>query len=461
MGYLDETQVGYNPVDNVDTFIQREGQETPSFTDVVSTAYENEFAWNAVDRISERSAYNFEQEEGFSFDDETKKSLLSEYDENDYNYVLKSKSKEEYLARRSYIEADKERERTLALSGTGGFAASLFMGMVDPVQLGIGVLSGGMSYGSKAGKVMQVLKAGVSAGVESAVAESILMKGNTQSDIQDLYLAFGTGGVLGSGFKSANIAYRGFKGLDEVKPPYDLGGALDTDAHSVDVSIREDVDANLLSDFNDNLESAGIKDEYTRFFGEDVDSMRIDRDFRDVEKGFKAEMQSKLRGADVDRYLDELASIETERADIASRGEGFEDIDALARDNQGKLLNLEEERVKLADKSTILDRRARELEQKLDMHTRALKAEEFKKKWKSWSPKKKASKLYKDGYPSKRKVVAEQKRQVLVDNLTEEQAQILKDPTFIKQRETILTEAEGMKAETKKALEERFGCEVL
>jgi len=213
------------------TALQYIGRETAEEKDVLGAAFSEAMAPMAAYRMWDRRSSQFEADEQWRVDDKMREDLVAQYSKKDEEYLSESKSEQEFLARKTYIKEDLERQAAIASGGSAGIIATMGLSLLDPVSLGIGWATGGIGYGAKATGIARAAKVALASGIENAVVEAVLMGGNTQSKATDLLLAFGGGATIGAALsplsRSKNPAMAA--GADE----FDRATSLDVDGHIV------------------------------------------------------------------------------------------------------------------------------------------------------------------------------------------------------------------------------------
>jgi len=266
---------------------------------------------------------------------------------------------------------------------------------------------------------MRALKAAGVVGLENAGLEAVFHASTTQAKPEDFVFAALGGAVIGGAIGAASR---------QMTP------SLGRHADEADAAMLE---------YMDNIENtvttaaareAGVVDELSAVVPDGVDVNRVQRDIREMGMTLKAESSLSLKSKQIDEIYEELAFIESRRLGMDEVGN---------RDPKTSSTPTRETVEKLDAEARQLDSRARELEQKLDGHLRAQESAKFKKKWDSWSTKKKIKRLYSGETPNKVKAAAAQKGSVIEGGLAEAKAA---DPESIKLSDT---ERAELRAEAK------------
>lgn len=176
----------------------KELEESQSMSGLAKLAIEDTWLGAGAARIYNR-INDFDGDP--SFDVSTmQKDLTFKFGHKGYEYFKDSKSQEELTAKMSYWNDDKERHRKLSEYGIAGGVAQLTAGILDPTAIAIGVATEGIGFGVKLGKLGRIVSSmAVNAGANVAM-EGLMYASDTQRSLDDIYMAAGTGAVLGAGF---------------------------------------------------------------------------------------------------------------------------------------------------------------------------------------------------------------------------------------------------------------------
>lgn len=231
--YYDQLKGGKIQTDYVQEYRAKQAEEDKEteFSDTLGAAYENNFIWNSAIREEQRRSDQFKKDANFSVTKEMRMENSLEYDEEDQDYLNTSKSSQEYLARKAWIEEDKKRRKILADAGGLGTLAQIGMSVADPVGLVAGVMTGGIGYSAKAGKVANTLRQAGVGGVTELGLEAALQGGDTQSEASDLIFAFGGGAIIGG-------AVGAFSKARPRADAADAAIAADADGHAISQVVK-------------------------------------------------------------------------------------------------------------------------------------------------------------------------------------------------------------------------------
>lgn len=276
----------------------------------------------AVERIYERRSSQFEGGEPFKVDDEVRAELQRDYSPEDEKYLTESGTQEEFLARKRYIQEDRDRLASIGEAGASGIAATLAFSLIDPVSIGLGVATGGLGIGAKSAGTARALKIAAMSGIENAAIESLFMQGNTQSSYKDLLAAFAVGGIIGGSLSPLTRK---------------LHPEVGRDADAVDAAIRIDSDAEVANEILQQVRDTAPRSE--------VD-MRAVRSAMDLhEQRLNTEVgtpMTKTQAKQLQKEIDDLVRVsEMDQVDIAAAQEsivrGKADIEAKRIEFQSKL----------------------------------------------------------------------------------------------------------------------------
>lgn len=167
--------------------------------DFLGPAFRESLSPFAVKRMSERESSLFQEGTPFKVDDKVNEELNKNYTPDEGKYLSESKTESEFLARKRFIQEDRDRLSSIGEAGGKGIVATLAFSLIDPVSLGLGAVSGGLGIGAKSAGVARALKVAAVSGIENAAVETLLMKGSTQSSYTDVLSAFAMGSVIGGG----------------------------------------------------------------------------------------------------------------------------------------------------------------------------------------------------------------------------------------------------------------------
>lgn len=322
--YYDQLQGGQVQASDAERYLleQNRPKNDIDTMDLLGVAYDDAFVWNAAGRMYDRRRSQFQEESNWQIDKGTKDALASEYREDDYDYLMKARSETEFLARKGYIKEDQTRERKIAEAGGAGITANIAMSLLDPVGIALGVATGGLGYVQKGTKAARIMKQAGMVGAESMALESALYGGNTQSEVSDLAMAFGTGAFIGGGLAS----------LSKARP----------NAALADEAAVQDADGIVLSRMTAQAEEAGLTRELPEMAqaSQKVTERQIKPDTRRMEANTYEYEQSLQRDASKPVTRSEAKKIKREREELQAQ---IEEINSNASVNQADLQGLREE----------------------------------------------------------------------------------------------------------------------
>lgn len=236
--YYEQLQGGRVDVSSAEQYLVDQSLPETSFTDLLGASYDDAFVWNAAGRMYDRRSSQFKRDNTWTVTPEIENDLVAQYRPDDVDYLKASKSRDEFLARKRYIQEDQEREKIIARAGGAGIATNLTLGLLDPVGIALGVATGGLGFVEKGTKAARILKNAGLVGAESLALEAALAGGNTQSEASDLVFAFGTGAVIGGGVGALSRARNGAALADEAI-------VADSDAYAVGRAVEAAENAGL------------------------------------------------------------------------------------------------------------------------------------------------------------------------------------------------------------------------
>lgn len=212
-------------------------EQTREKKDYAEAALKEAMSPFAMRRIWERRSSQFEEDTEWNIDDQTKQALQEEYTPEEEQYLTEGKSEEEFIARKKYIQEDKDRLQAIGQAGYKGIAATIGFSLIDPVGLALGAVTGEIGWGAELTGVAKALRVGAMSGFENAALETVLMKGSTQSKASDVIMAFGMGSIVGAAISPLMRAKN--PGLAENADMIDEAAHWDADAIVADEILQE------------------------------------------------------------------------------------------------------------------------------------------------------------------------------------------------------------------------------
>ena len=168
-----------------------------------ANAADNEFAFAAVSRWSERRERDIVPSKDFAITDEQQEEFIRNYKDDERTYLNDSLSEQDLAFRRADIEEDRKRNQ---LAAEGGFGWTLAAALLDPAALILSLATAPLTATAKASRLMNAMRTAGVVSAESMAIEFALVKGDTQKDWKDIYIAGVAGGALGSIFGAARKA---------------------------------------------------------------------------------------------------------------------------------------------------------------------------------------------------------------------------------------------------------------
>lgn len=272
-------EYGYNQstLSNDMQYIIKETKEPQKGADILEAAAKEAITPFAMKRIWDRRSSQFEPEEDWAIDDKTVQDIQAEYTQKDEDYLREAKSENEFVARKRFIEEDRERLRTIGEGGYAGIAAMVGLSLIDPVAITLSTATGGLGLAGQSAGIAKALRIGALSGIENAVLETVLMEGNTQSDWTHVVTAFGAGAAIG-GAISPFIRTR--------------NPELVRDADHVDMAINTDANNLIAREIIDNVRHEAIHP-ISRAYPE-IDVRKAQQDIADFEISLTRETEGGL-----------------------------------------------------------------------------------------------------------------------------------------------------------------------
>lgn len=193
--YYDNIGLSEQPISADVRFLVDQGREKD--TDFLGAAFQEAMSPFAMKRIYDRRSSQFQADSDWAITEDIKKDLDLNYNQKETDYLTQSRSENEFLSRKKYIQEDRDRMMAIGQAGGKGILANMAFSLFDPVGIAAGALTGGLGFGAKATGLAKAARVGLLSGLENAAVESILMQGNTQSEATDLITAFAGGAVIG------------------------------------------------------------------------------------------------------------------------------------------------------------------------------------------------------------------------------------------------------------------------
>lgn len=336
---------------------------------VMETALENEWAIPAMERALNRSQTEFEPDEGYVVNQETKDELAKKYGFDVSREILEGvQSEAELQFKVANAQADLERNQILARNGLKGFGAQMTAALFDPVGWGVSIAGAPVAGAIKLKRVGNIAKMATIAGVENAALEAIINQGDYYRDVDDIFMSAGFGVVMG-GTIGAVSRLRAKGRADEGSfdaPKADVDG-LDTvikGADEFDVSaskaVREAMEYDAYMAMRDVAPMKAGDFDNTMSVVRHIDNLKSNTNVRMSGKE-KASLRSEIRNLEQEvatmqgRKVDELAEASAKVGAPRNKGERL-DLDVqkriLARKYDEPIADmtarLEELKVKLA-----------------------------------------------------------------------------------------------------------------
>lgn len=217
-------------------YIGKQTQEE-KYGDYLGAAFSEAMTPAAIGRLWNRRSSRFEQDPEWSIDEAILPDLQRDYNQKEEDYLTESKSEEEFIAKKKYIQEDKDRLEAIGRSGMKGIGATIGFSLIDPVGIALGAATGGWGWGAKATGVAKAGRVALLTGIENAAIETVIASGNTQSKATDVMIAFGTGGLIGAAM-SPLVRARNPK-AGRLADEADAAAHLDADAHVADEILQE------------------------------------------------------------------------------------------------------------------------------------------------------------------------------------------------------------------------------
>lgn len=200
--YYENIGLAEQPVTNYERFQAKKEAEEAMGPDAVAKGL-NASASSvmtpfAIHRAWDRRSSQFEDDPTWEFTEELRTDLMHEYNKNEVSELESAKSESEFLAKKRYIQEDRDRLYAKSALGMKGVVADVVLSMIDPVALTLGAGTGMIGVGARATGIAKAAKVAAMAGAENAFLEVLLAQGDTQHETIDTVIAFGGGALIGA-----------------------------------------------------------------------------------------------------------------------------------------------------------------------------------------------------------------------------------------------------------------------
>lgn len=395
--------------------------------DVLRAARESAFVTDTAFRAYERRSSQFEEDINWELDDETHKQDLADYNPKEMEFLHEARSLEERKARKSWIEEDRERRLVLSRAGGWGVAAEIGLSLLDPVQLGLGLATGGLAYSAKAGKVANTLRGAAVGAGESVAIDAILMTQDTQSDVSDLIYSLTGGAVIGGGLgalsrskidmglKNDGEIYAHQKANEGLKNPVEQG-KVDTPESRADASVSYEVDTARMQSEKVSYERQLENDVEARLTRQEAKKLSKRRDelLEDMRK-----IDEDLKASDADLFEPRQKLIEAESNVARAAGEARATLEDFVRTAKRNLTNAIRKRdLDITRRQRNVNEELRGIEDRLTKAKHAKQSANTLRKWRAMTPDEQYKHMYGDQYPSKE--IASAKEQEVIRQMADE-----------------------------------------
>jgi hypothetical protein len=221
----------------------------------------------AVKRIYERRSSQFGEDKDWVIPDSAKAEIDLQYDKKETKLLEGSKSENEFLANKRFIQEDRDRREAVAQAGLFGTVSEIAFGLIDPTFFLTGGITGALSASAKTTGLLKAARVATLSGIESAAIESVLVAGDTQRDAHGILTAFAGGALIGGAMSPL------FKAK---KPNKAKVGDM------VDNAVMKDAETSISKDFIDAFEKKVS----------DVDDKKIRSRIDNYEVGLKTDYET-------------------------------------------------------------------------------------------------------------------------------------------------------------------------
>lgn len=153
--------------------------------------------------------------------DRLARELGNQYNQQEYDFIGKATSEEDYQARLDKVATDRELAQKISGEGWRGTGYSMAAGLVDPALLPLYLVTGGGAALGRASLLTRTAASGALGAAEGAAIEAILATGDTQRDWRDIVLGGVTGGVMTGSITLGTSGYKRLRHGSEPQPDLD------------------------------------------------------------------------------------------------------------------------------------------------------------------------------------------------------------------------------------------------
>jgi len=199
--YYENIGLAEQPITNYERFQAEKERQEAMGPDVImkglSASASSVMTPFAMKRAWDRRSSQFQEDPNWKID-EILPDLMKEYNKSEVEELEKAGSESEFLAKKRYIQEDRDRLYAKSALGLSGVVADLVFSMFDPTAWVLGAGTGMIGIGAKATGLAKAAQVATMAGAENAILESILAQGDTQHELIDTVIAFGSGATIGA-----------------------------------------------------------------------------------------------------------------------------------------------------------------------------------------------------------------------------------------------------------------------
>ena len=126
-----------------------ESERPKDYDAAIEGAVEDTWVPFAVKRIYERRSSQFGDDKDWSIPESAKAEIDLKYDKRETKLLERSRSENEFLANKKYIQEDRDRKEAVAQAGLFGTVAEITFGLIDPTFFLTGGITGALSASAK------------------------------------------------------------------------------------------------------------------------------------------------------------------------------------------------------------------------------------------------------------------------------------------------------------------------
>ncbi len=192
----------------------------PDIAEFISAVNQVDATHSAIANIYAQNGFQYDPEWRLPEEDTKEGEILFSGIPTDFiGEIAQANSSQQAKFISDTIRSSLKAEQIIAEAGGVGLGARIALNFLDPIALGVGFISGGASFLTKATRLRNFVRVGTKAGAFNATIEAVIVGGNPIRDTHDIFyaalLGFTLGGTIslfkrprpGVKFEAASSAY--------------------------------------------------------------------------------------------------------------------------------------------------------------------------------------------------------------------------------------------------------------